>query len=259
MVLSGDISGAGGRLLVLLHGLGTTREVWAPMIAAAGPPAGTRVLNLDLRGHGRSGDGGSGAALPYSYGAHAADVAEAILALEDAPEELVVIGHSMGGAVALALASGWFGVQPARVLGLGIKVAWTAEEEAGVLARAGQPGKSFASREEALARYLKVSGLAGLVDADSPLVAHGVREADGGWWLATDPRTGLVGAPPIAGFVAAARCPLHLACGEHDAMVNLAQLQAHDPQAEVLAGLGHNAMVEDPAAVWAWVGRYRAA
>jgi pimeloyl-ACP methyl ester carboxylesterase len=45
----------------------------------------------------------------YSFGQHAADVA----ALLRPGEPVVVVGHSMGGVVGLALASGWFGVDVA--------------------------------------------------------------------------------------------------------------------------------------------------
>ena len=56
----------------------------------------------DLRGHGRSGH-----RAPYSYGAYASDIAS----LLPQDEKVTVIGHSMGGVVALALATGWYGVK----------------------------------------------------------------------------------------------------------------------------------------------------
>jgi pimeloyl-ACP methyl ester carboxylesterase len=159
----------------------------------------------------------------------------------------------MGGAIALARGSGWFGIKPARVFGIGIKVAWTDDDLHGLTAMAAAPARMFASKDEALARYLKVSGLAGLVAADSAMANAGVVERDGGWRLAADPKTALVGAPPMAALVAAAQAPFHLARGANDRMMTLEQLRLYDPQAIDFPGLGHNAMVEDPAAVWRYI------
>jgi pimeloyl-ACP methyl ester carboxylesterase len=45
--------------------------------------------------------------------------------------------------------------------------------------------------------------------------------------------------------------PATLARGEHDPMVSHAQLAALVPEPVTLLGLGHNAHVEDPGAVYA--------
>ena len=124
MKLDTDRGGDGPRLLVLLHGLGATRHVWRPMLA--GGRWGGSWLVPDLRGHGASPH-----ATNYGLGQHAADVTELVQSA-GAWEEIVILGHSMGGAIALALASGWFGIQPSRVFGLGIKVAWSDDELGGM-------------------------------------------------------------------------------------------------------------------------------
>ncbi|AIJ25511.1 alpha/beta hydrolase fold protein [Amycolatopsis methanolica 239] len=73
----------------------------------------------DLPGHGRS------EPLPrYSFGALAAAVAEVV----PAGTTVAVLGHSLGGVVALTLASGWFGVRVSGACGLGMKVRWSDEE-----------------------------------------------------------------------------------------------------------------------------------
>jgi pimeloyl-ACP methyl ester carboxylesterase len=59
-----------------------------------------------------------------------------------------------------------------------------------------------------------------------------------------------VGAPDLPALLAAAQAPVVLARGEHDALQTTEQLCALDPGAVELPGLGHNAQVEDPAAVW---------
>ena len=116
--------------------------------------AGTgRWIAPDLRGHGASAH-----ARDYSLAEHAADIAE----LVDGTDEIIVLGHSMGGAVALALASGKYGIAPSQVFGLGIKVAWNDDELAGMRKMAASQPRLFETRDEAVARYLKVSGLHGL-------------------------------------------------------------------------------------------------
>ncbi len=97
MILRGAEHGQGGTPLVLLHGLfgraanfGTVQRHLA---------AGRRVLALDLRNHGAS---------PHhpamEYDIMAADVAETLRALRAWP--CVLLGHSMGGKVAMRLALG---------------------------------------------------------------------------------------------------------------------------------------------------------
>jgi pimeloyl-ACP methyl ester carboxylesterase len=239
--LQADRGGEGPRLLVLLHGLGATRQVWTKFIATNRWTASW--IAPDLRGHGASPH-----AADYSLAAHAADVAELVRGASD----VIVLGHSMGGVVALALASGAHGVAPARVFGLGIKVAWSDEERAGMRKIATAPTRVFASRDEAVSRYLKASGLAGLIAPDSAEALSGVTRSENGWRLAYDPATASIGPPPMEALMAAARAPVHLARGETDAMVPREQLAVYDPYAHQIAG-GHNVMVENPAAVWDWI------
>ena len=236
-------------LLVLLHGLGATRGVWAPMLETAEDHWSGEILAPNLRGHGRSPRGDS-----YALRSFAADVGQ-LLAQQDLADGYVMLGHSMGGAVGLALASGLFGPPPTHVFGLGIKVAWTEEEAAGLKSLAEKPAKLFAGREEAVERYLKASGLIGLVAPDSSMALEGVVEDHAGWRLACDPKTAEVGPPPMRMLTNGAQCPVSLACGENDRMVSVDQLREWDPAAEALGGLGHNAMVEGPDAVWAWLER----
>jgi pimeloyl-ACP methyl ester carboxylesterase len=231
-----------GPALLLLHGLGATGEVWDGLTALLpGHWPGSWIVP-DLPGHGRS------APAPrarYSVGGLAAAVASALE--PDTP--LAAAGHSLGGAVAVALASGWFRVQPSAALGLGIKVRWSPEELAKAAELAGRPGRAFATREEAADRALKIAGLAGLLPPDASLVDAAVVPSEGGWRLALDPAAFAVGAPAMEGLLAAARAPVVLAAGEHDPMSPVEHLQALVPDPVVLKGLGHNAHVEDPAAL----------
>ena len=229
-------------MLLLLHGLGATADVWdgwRPLLAERWPG---RWLAPDLPGHGGS------APLPrYSFGGLAAALAD----LVEPAGRTVVLGHSLGGVVGLALGSGWFGAPVETVVGLGIKVAWTGAELDRARALADRPVPDFATRDEAAARHLRVSGLAGLLPAGGAAVTAGLREHAGGWRLALDPKAFAVGAPDLPGLLAACRARVVLARGETDPMVGADQLAALRPDAVTLPGLGHNAHVEDPAAVLA--------
>ena len=240
--------GEGPDLLVLLHGMGATGAVWAPLCAQAGARWNGRWLALDLPGHGASDRQAS-----YAIGQHAATVARAVLPHLQPEGRLVVLGHSLGGVIGLALATGWFGVVPHSVFAAGIKVAWSDDEVRRMETLAMQPAKRFATEEEARDRYLKVSGLAGIVDAASPVVARGVAQEGEGWRLAMDPLANAVGKPPLSELVGLARCPVHLGQGRHDALVTLEQTRSLDPEARDLGAHGHNVMVEAPDAVWDWV------
>jgi pimeloyl-ACP methyl ester carboxylesterase len=155
----------------------------------------------------------------------------------------VVIGHSLGGAVGLALAA----IAPVRaVTGLGIKVEWSADELARAAVVAERPVAWFATRDEAATRYLRVSGLAGLLPPDDRAVNAGLSEVDGMWRLSADPRAFAVGAPDMADLMAHVRVPVLLARGEHDHLCTDEQLIRLGVPTLTLAGLGHNAHIESP-------------
>jgi len=234
---------AEGPVLLLLHGLGATAEVWRGATALLDRAGGPAWLAPDLPGHGRSAWLAS-----YSFGDHA----EALRPLLPVDRETWVLGHSMGGMVGLELASRTAAVT--KVAAFGVKVHWPPEDVAGAAKQAARPAATY-PREEAATRYLKFSGLLGLVEPDDPSVEVGLRQEKSGWQLAQDPATFGFGTPDIGHLLARVDCPVRLARGEHDAMVTDAQLAALVPKPVTLTGLGHNAHVEDPGAVLALLGR----
>jgi len=238
--------GDGERLLVLLHGMGANASVWERLLSIVERSWSGRWLAPDLRGHGRSVREG-----PYGIGAHAADVA-ALIEVE-APGPVTLVGHSFGGAVAALVATGWFGPRVSGVAAFGVKIEWTEPEIEKARSLAERPAPTFATREEATERYLRISGLAGLADQSSATAAAGVIAVDGRFQVAMDPRAyGAVG-PSIAGLLRLAAVPLRLAAGERDPMVTLEQMQRIDPAAQLFAGVGHNAHWEAPDGVWQFI------
>jgi pimeloyl-ACP methyl ester carboxylesterase len=240
--------GSGEPLLLLLHGLGATCDVWdgwRPLLARRWPG---RWLAPDLPGH-----GGSPPLASYTFDGLAAAVA----AVVQPGVPVVVLGHSLGGVVALALASGRFPVLVQAVIGLGIKVSWTDEDLDRARAMARRPPAWFNSRDEAAARYLRVSGLAGLVAAGDPAVDAGLREQDGRWRLAMDAGAFGVGAPDMAQLLARSQAPVTLARGEHDGMSTDEQLAGLGCPAVTLPGLGHNAHVESQERAISLLDTYR--
>jgi len=236
--------GAGEPTLLLLHGLGATGQVWDGLRAVLAESWPGTVVVPDLPGHGRS-----ARLARYSFGAMTAVVATAV-----APRQPVtVLGHSLGGVLGLALASGWFGVPVTTVYGLGIKVDWTEPELAKAAELAARPERVFATRDEAIERWLRVAGLTGLVAPDSTLVDAAVGATPDGWVVRVDNAAFGVGAPDLAGLLAASCAEVVLAAGESDPMSpyeRLAGLAAGlASEARRLPGLGHNAHVEDPRAV----------
>lgn len=231
--------GEGEPLLLLLHGLGATGDVWdgwRSLLARRWPG---RWVAPDLPGH-----GGSPPLSTYTFDSFASAVA----GLVEAGEPTVVLGHSLGGVVGLALAGGGFAASVRSVIGLGIKVVWSDEELSRARAVAARPPTWYDSRGEAAARYLRTSGLDGLLPADHPAVDAGLRERDGRWQVAVDPGAFAVGAPDMAQLLARSRAPVTLARGQHDPMNTDDQLARLGVPAVTLAGLGHNAHVESPEA-----------
>jgi pimeloyl-ACP methyl ester carboxylesterase len=85
------------------------------------------------------------------------------------------------------------------------------------------------------------------------VAAAGVREVDGGFVAALDPRAfGAVG-PPVEEVLSRAVAPLRLAAGARDPMVGLDAMRRVDPEAVIIEGAGHNAHWEAPEAVWSLV------
>jgi pimeloyl-ACP methyl ester carboxylesterase len=225
------------RTILLLHGLGATAAVWNGVRREIEQRAIGEWLAPDLSGHGASAWQGQ-----YTVGSYAAEVA----ALVRGKHELFVIGHSLGAYIGLALASHWFGVEIAGVLGVGPKITWSEADLQGSRELAERPVRWYATAEEASARYRRVSGLDAAVAPGDEWLARGVVQGAEGWRLSQDPRTFSVAGAPFDSLAKSARARVMLARGERDAMVSTVELRAHAAETVEIAGCGHNVQVERP-------------
>jgi pyruvate dehydrogenase E2 component (dihydrolipoyllysine-residue acetyltransferase) len=98
-----------GTPLVFLHGLGGSQSTWQLVLGDLATKY--RVMAFDLPGHGRSGKPAP-ATVDYSIEGLAAAVAAALESLNAKPA--IIVGHSLGGAVAISIAL----QHPERVKGL---------------------------------------------------------------------------------------------------------------------------------------------
>jgi len=246
-MLSYESGGSGSHTVLLLHGLGATGAVWQRVSQALGERGGVRWLAVDLSGH-----GGSPWQPFYSVGQMTVELAP--LVRQCGGGELTVLGHSLGAFVGLALASGWFGVEVRAVLGIGPKIAWPAADVQAARELAARPVRWYATREEATARYRRVSGLSEDIAPGEECLARGTVQGEQGWRLSQDPRSFAVAGAPFGSLARSAGRVL-LARGERDHMVSLEELRMHASQAVEIQGVGHNAHVEDPRAVVALLER----
>lgn len=235
--------GQGDALLVFVHGLAATARVWSPMLEQASSRWPGRWIAPDLRGH-----GGSASRSSYKIEDYAGDIAELID--RASASTVTILGHSLGGVIALWLAGGGR-IRPARIFGLGIKVDWADDELERLQQLSERPPRLFENEEDALLQHRRQCGLD--CEPGSPLLERGVAQDGDKWRTALDQAAFAVARPAIDELVAGSACPAHLACGEHDAMVSVERLRGLDPAAARITGAGHSAMVDDPGAVWDWI------
>lgn len=239
-IVAADQHGTAGPVVALLHGQGAAALVWDGVVAALADQH--RLVVPDLPGHGRS-----GRLARYTASSYAAAVADVL----PTDEPVVLVGHSLGGMVAMMLATGHFGVRASRVLCLDVKARWTPEQAASRAERAARPPRRFDGAAQARTAFARAAGL----PSDTPAEALDVGVtalADGGWALAHDPATAaLPPVPPedLARLHDSVPCPVRLACGDADPMVTPEDMALIGGQVRLLPDAGHNPHVDQPAVV----------
>ena len=226
--LSCESAGRGASHFTCLHGLADSLAIWdalMPLLSQRG-----RATRVDQRGHGES-DAPPG---PYRRDDLAQDVVRLLDALEI--ERSVLVGHSMGGIVAMATALAF----PDRVAGLVLlgTASQCNERTAGWYERIARAGESEGPAGLARAIYGEKSKKEILGDAQG--IAHVTRMLKS---LFDDPLT-----PKLASLT----CPTLLLVGEKDPMgpraseIVHASLPPGRGTLEILPGRGHWLHVEAP-------------
>lgn len=229
--------GAGTPAFLALHGLVDSLAIW-DRTAVAFAERG-RLVRFDQRGHGGS-DAPPG---PYRREDLAADA----IAVLDACgiERAVLVGHSMGGIVALTAAL----ELPARVEGLVLigTASQCSERVARWYERIARAGERDGC--DGLARAIYGEGARRPIEGDAPGIAHVTRALASLHDAPLTPRLGAIG------------CPTLLLVGEKDPMGPKASAIVADriPDAtlEVVPGLGHWIHVEAPDVLFDALDRWR--
>ncbi|MEE8558931.1 MAG: alpha/beta fold hydrolase [Myxococcota bacterium] len=231
-----DASGTGPPDFVCIHGLVDTLRIWDRLSVPLAERG--RVVRLDQRGHGRS----TTPPGPYRREDLAGDVRR-VLDAENI-ERAILIGHSLGGIVAMTTAL----AVPDRVAGLVLlgTASHCNERTAGWYERIA--GAAEADGLEGLARSIYGKDSRRRIDGDPEGIAHVTRTLKS---LYDDPLT-----PKLSSLLA----PALLIVGEKDPMGPRASEIIRDQlplgTLEVLSGLGHWTHVEAPELVIAALDRW---
>lgn len=166
--------------LVLLHGFSNEAHIWDDFVPTVAPYY--RTIALDLRGHGEADADAEGR---YDHESMARDVSAVLDALEI--PRCVLVGHSMGGRVAMRFAA----AAPDRLAGLVLVDTGPSLDPRGVLRirldAEARPDPSFASIDEYARLLARLYPLARPAVLDR-LARHGLRLRDDGRFVPrTDP------------------------------------------------------------------------
>ncbi len=240
-----------GPPLILVHGVGATRAVWGRVLERLA--VSHAVTALDVPGFGDSPPAGPGFDLDA-----VADTIDGGLLDAGVPRPFTLVGHSLGGAVALTLADRRPDTVDRLVLvapaGLTPRPAWLADA-LGVIAGLLTPVRRLAGGpfvDHALARTLM---LLGTVHDGGRLHPDDVRTIIGSPAQATRLRAGVaaVAAADLRPLLARLPAAPGLIWGERDLVIPADGLEAlralrPDVHASLLPDTGHVPMLEAPAA-----------
>jgi pimeloyl-ACP methyl ester carboxylesterase len=241
-----DFGTAGKPVMVCVHG-GAANGHWFDFVAAGFTPD-HHVLALDQRGHGDS----AWAEPPaYSYHDYAADLDQVAAKLD--LRDFTLVGHSMGGMVAMVYASTYPG-RMARLVIVDTSINLSEERLSAMRGVGSREGSSYASREDLVARYkLRPGNSLAPLDVQRRIAGHSARQfPDGGWRHKFDRRVYALreqmdGMPCWDRI----RVPALLVRGDRSPRITpeiLAAVQARAPQVELatVADADHHVTLDNP-------------
>jgi pimeloyl-ACP methyl ester carboxylesterase len=245
---------------LLVHGNGGHAHWWTPLVPALVP--GWRLVVPDLRGHGES----EWPQVPaYRLDDFADDLA--VIHRTLAPGPIALVGHSMGGRVAL----GYAARNPVEVRGLALLDSRLGDVDPALAVRwrgrvgGAREGRGYATRDAALAAFRFVPDEPDVPpDTAAFLARHAIRERGAGDWTFRFDRAVLSldgdRAGDLSALLAHVACPVLLAAGERSWVLDAderARLAAARPGTamEVFPG-GHHFLVARPAQVGAALRRF---
>ncbi len=239
---------AGSPPMLLLHG-GSAHAHWWDFFAVHMSDR-YRLLALDLRGHGES----EWATSDYSLEIHASDVrafAEAF-----ALRQLILIGHSFGGFVAMEVARD-AREDLAALIVIDSRARISQRNTRYMEALRKLPHPVYASPEEAIRRFrLLPTPTSARREVIAHVARHGIRQIDGGSWTLRFDRRAIANTSPrdMSSALATIRCPVLVVRGANSHFlpaVELAEFAAAAPHAQAaeIADAHHHVMLDQPAAL----------
>ena len=234
-----------GPAILFVHGFPLSRGCWRPQIDAL--RSQYRCIAPDLRGFGAS-EATPGPVAAVTMDQYADDIAKLVQALGTGP--VVLVGHSMGGYVALAIAGKHPEILRALVL---------------VATRAGQDTPEAAAGRRKTAEAVRTTGTQMVIDAMTPKMiapsndSKALLDAVRGF-MEPASRDGVIGAllgmadrPDATPGLANIDVPTLVVTGEEDAIIDPGESQALEQaipgaRLQVIPDAGHFVALEQPEA-----------
>jgi pimeloyl-ACP methyl ester carboxylesterase len=241
----GDADGEPARDVLLVHG-GAAHAGWWDHI---GPrlASGRRVVALDLSGHGDSGS------RPEYTASAWADEIEAVAAASGLGPEPILVGHSLGGLISLRVAR-IGSLRPAGVVVVDSPMSTSSAHSAATERIKTGPHKTYATRDEVLARFRPVPNQHMLPYVRDHIARASIRPIDGRWTWKFDHAV----FPTTANMpdrIDDLDCPVVLLAAEHGLLADeyrRSRLLPDDGAAIILLpDAGHAPMLDQPLALLA--------
>ena len=240
------VSGQGQRHLLLVHGSAAHHQWWHAVLPAL--EVRWRVVRMDLSGHGDSAHRGR-----YDLATWVADIRSVLAAV--GARDTVLVGHSLGGRVALAAAA----ERPAELGGLllldvGVFTPSHLARRRNTARRRGR--REYATYEEATGRFRLVPDQpAPPSEILEPVARSSVRPTSAGWTWKYDQQgfPSLYG-PFVTESAAALKVPVGFVYGELSQLADAAAARhlraaaATEVEIRVMPGAHHHLMLDSPEA-----------